>query len=299
MLNRRSLIIGTAALMLLPKHALSSPTHRPIIYKWGSSFGGNDWCFVRLPANYRWAGPPHRLAVLNHGNGWIMDGTEAKANFSEKTQFGVDKQRNGIYLLSARPDYRKYSNPLIEHLLAMGFVVAGAQNDGQHYGHGSAGYGNLETAKNIASFTNHLKHRLNVEERVHFFAASNGAIGSLNALRFMPIGSVESMTLFYPLINLDYAAKVSHPSQVANAYHGKSMNGHDPLNDDFNAPLPPILCFYSSEDTVTPAKIHWLPFSEKLKKLGIESRGIQVTGQHGSWPHLDQTSAITSWLNQP
>ena len=194
------------------------------IYQWGSAYSGNDWCFVRTPDNYSIYGKPHPIVILNHGNGWVMDGTPQKANFSDKTQFGVDTQNGGTYLDTNRPDYVQYSNPLIEKFLSEGYVVCGAQNDGANYGGGSAGYGNRETTQNIKSFYEHMKSNYNVEHQVNFVAASNGSIATLNATRIMTKDSVRSITLLYPLINLHYAWANSYTAQVAEAYRFTSNN---------------------------------------------------------------------------
>jgi hypothetical protein len=305
------------------------------IYQWGSRYGGNDWCFVRLPANYAVSNRPHELVVLNHGNGWVMDGTEAKANFSEKTQFGVDGQNGGTYRDESRPDFVRYSSPLIEALLKKGYVVAGAQNDGQHYGFSNAGYGNDETRQNVVDFVDHLQRSFNLTRYCHFVGASNGALASLGAAMLMPPGAVRSITLLYPLVSLSYAWLNSHTDGVDAAYpeisqatmagFNEATRGNDPLSymvtrsqlvswtneslmltDSMLAgtlykstsfPWPRIYGIYSLDDVVTPAVEHW----EKLRKLLLRSfcknKELQVAGAHGSWQHFD-VGSILEWMER-
>lgn len=190
------------------------------IYKWGSSFGGNDWCFVRTPDNYTPHGPKHPLLILNHGNGWYMDGTIATANFSSKTQFGVDTQNGGTYLDTDRPDYVEYSSPLIEAFLAQGYIVCGAQNNGSP-NTVEAGYGNRVTVQNIWFFYQHMIDNYNVESYCNMIAASNGAIATINAARQMGRDKIRSISLLYPLINLHAAWRSGNAgweSQLAAAY---------------------------------------------------------------------------------
>jgi hypothetical protein len=303
------------------------------IYRWGSRYGGNDWCFVRTPADYRETGKPHELVILNHGNGWIMDGTEATANFSEKTQFGVDSQNGGEYLNTNRPDYVQYSNPLIEALLAEGFVVAGAQNDGQNYSEGSAGYGNEETRTNIIDFVSHCQRNYNVTDYCHMIGASNGCLATLNVAMITPPGFIRSVTLLYPLISLYYAWKVSHNYGVRMAYPGATSfsqftditRGHDPLTfqvtrtnlvswtnesdyaNDASQPVtiykstaiswPRIYCIHSPNDTVTPSANHWVPFKKLLLRSHCKHLEKIVAGQHGDYRHFDVASII-SWIKR-
>lgn len=244
------------------------------IYEWGSRFGGNDWCFVRTPENYSSNGKPHPVVVLNHGNGWVMDGSLEKANFSDKTQFGVDGQNGGAYLDSSRPDYVKYSSPLIEAFLDSGFVVCGAQNDGQKYGSGSAGYGNRETTQNIKEFTLHVFNNYNVENQVNFIAASNGSIATINASRIMQ-SIVRSVTLLYPLLNLHYAWSTTYSSQVAEAYNFSSSNNFNKFRDNTQGynPLTAMVDFGilpDSSDEVTHSKSDYLRMDQEVSNKNMK-----------------------------
>lgn len=303
------------------------------VYQWGSRYGGNDWCFVRLPENYDANGRPHELVILNHGNGTDMDGSLENANFSSKTQFGVDTQNSGAYMDTGRADYVQYSSPLIEALLAEGYVVAGAQNDGQHYGEGSAGYGNEETRTNIVDFVAHCQRTYNVTSYCHMIGASNGGLATLNAAMIMPPSSIRSITLLYPLISLYYAWSVSHKAGVQAAYPGATnfgnyanlTRGHDPMvaqvtrtnlvswtnetdfRTDSGKPVtiykstavnwPRIYCIHSPGDTVTPSYEHWIQFRKLLLRSHCKYAEKVVSGQHGDWTHFDVESII-SWIKK-
>ncbi|MFC3767283.1 hypothetical protein [Paenibacillus sp. GCM10012303] len=69
---------------------------------------------MRTPPGYKPDGRRHPLLICNHGNGWTMDGSERTANFSGKTQYGVDAQNNGLYLDDHIAGFEAYSNPTIE-----------------------------------------------------------------------------------------------------------------------------------------------------------------------------------------
>ena len=187
------------------------------IYRWGSPYSGNDWCFVRTPPDYNPSGAPHPFVILNHGNGWIMDGTEEFANFSSKTQFGVDPQNGGTYLDTGRVDYVEYSSPMIEAFLDEGYIVCGAQNAGDPATI-DAGYGNREVQQNIMFFYQHVTRNYNVKDHCHMIGASNGSIATLNATVMMGRDRVRSIILLYPLINLYEAWIGAYETDVATAY---------------------------------------------------------------------------------
>lgn len=200
------------------------------IYKWGSSYGGNDWCFVRTPESYNIKGKPSGLVILNHGNGWVMDGTEKMANFSSKTQFGVDTQNSGAYLDEGRSDFVRYSSPLIESLLDRGYVVAGAQNDGDK-GY-DAGYGNKETVNNIVDFFNHVVDNFHVTNHCSMIGASVGCINTINATHILGRDKIRNVVLLYPFLNLYYGWKNNSAwKQKINSAFGITGNAFS----DFNA----------------------------------------------------------------
>lgn len=306
---KRFVIAAVFALAFLSGYAsadFSASGANTYTYQWGSRYGGNDWAFVRTPSSYSPTGAPHELVVLNHGNGWTM--SAQTTNFSD----------------------RPGAEELIQALLAEGFVVAGAQNDGGRYA-GNAGYGNEETRQNIADFVDHLQRNFNVTSYCHMIGASNGALATLNAAIIMPAGKIRTITLLYPMINLQYAWSTSHTAGVQQAYPGATSfssfssvtRGHDPLSfmvyrtglvswtneasantDPQSAseqykvtafPWPRILTIYSNDDTVTPSAEHWFKFRTLLARGRFDYSELQVTGQHGSAPHFD-VQAIIRWL---
>ncbi|RKN75879.1 hypothetical protein [Paenibacillus ginsengarvi] len=98
-------------------------------YRYGEG-ADSQWCFVRLPSNYGRSSAPHPYVICNHGNGWTMGGSERTANFTSKTQYGVDRQRDGYYLSASADGFRLYSNPLIEALLEEGLSFAVHKTEG-------------------------------------------------------------------------------------------------------------------------------------------------------------------------
>ncbi|WP_131203795.1 hypothetical protein [Acinetobacter baumannii] len=245
---------------------------------------GNDWCFVRTPDNYSITGKPHRFVILNHGNGWTMDGSLKNANFSSKTQFGVDAQNSGAYLDTSRADYVQYSSPLIEALLAQGFVVCGAQN----YADGL--YGNKNCRNAVVDFFNYMQRTYNVTERCSMIGASNGAMTTLNACHLLGTSKVASIALLYPLASLfdHYLGYSAHRASILAAYGlsgntysdlaalkaEKTFYTHCPVHhfiygDDLTnqqvktKAFPPMIVYSSTGDTVTAAANN----GKKLKDL--------------------------------
>lgn len=310
---KRLVCTAVIALTFLSCHALAgfpSAGANTYIYQWGSRYGGNDWAFVRTPSNYSPTGAPHELVVLNHGNGWVMN--SATTNFSD----------------------RPGAEELIQALLAEGYVVAGAQNDGARYP-GNAGFGNPETRQNIADFVDHLQRSFNVTSYCHMIGASNGALATLNAAMIMPQGKVRSITLLYPLTNLQYAWSVSHSAGVQQAYPGITTGnyaafssitrGHDPhsfmvyranlvssaneassnvdemasgeLHKVTSYPWPRVMAVYSYGDTVTPPDEHWIKFRGLLLRAKLSYTEVQVTGGHGSAEHF-AAQQIMDWISR-
>lgn len=309
-MKRIVLAFVLAVLSVQAQASFSASGANTYTYQWGSRYGGNDWAFVRTPDSYSSTGKPSELVVLNHGNGWVM--SSATTNFSD----------------------RPGSEEMIQALLAEGYVVAGAQNDGARTP-GNAGYGNPETRQNIADFVEHLQRTFNVTGYVHMIGASNGALATLNAAMIMPQGKIRSITLLYPLTNLQYAWSVSHNAGVQQAYPGATASnyatfstvtrGHDPhsfmvyranlvssaneasSNIDSVAsgemhkvtayPWPRVMAIYSYGDTVTPPDEHWIKFRGLLLRAKLSYAELQVTGGHGSAEHFD-AAAIIPWLKR-
>lgn len=282
---------------------------------------GNNWCFVRTPSTYSASGAPLPMVILNHGNGWTMNGTVAKANFSEKTQFGVDTQNGGTYLDTGRADYVQYSNPLIELLLDNGFVVCGAQN------YGDSLYGNNNCRNAVADFYEWMLRNFNVKDRCHMVGASNGVMTTLNACHILGIGKVASIAGVYPLCDLidHYLGYPSHRAGIESAYGltppyadkaallaEAKLFTHCPVNHYVvgasdsttvrTAPLPPMKLVASGGDTVTAAVNN----GEKLRDLCLRSRlvceytdidpGGALGYDHGDWHHFKEQEIVDFFI---
>ncbi|MCP1124520.1 hypothetical protein NKR74_14610 [Bacillus sp. 3103sda1] len=286
------------------------------IYKFGGK--GNDWCFVRTPANYDPNGKPHPFVICNHGNGWNMDGTEATANWTSKTQFGVDTQNNNAYMDTNNPYYKKYSNETIERLLEAGYVVCGAEN----YGDGL--YGNDNCRQACVDFFYHMRKNYNVEEKCFMIGASNGAMTSLNAMYLLGgITRVKAMILQYPLTCLwkHYNGYPSHRAPIETVYDistglteaqfEKATRTHDPekvntlLIDGVRmktTAISPIKFYYSLTDGVTDPVNNTLPLMKVLEDSNMVNEGVQVdadlvTRPHGDWKHFDPV-AYLAWFEK-
>lgn len=300
------------------------------IYRFGGQ--GNDWCFVRLPVHYDPLGAPLPLVICNHGNGWTMDGSERMANFSGKTQYGVDLQRDGAYMDPLAPGYRRYSNPLIEALLQAGYIVCGAQN----YGDGL--YGNEFCVQACVDFYHHMLDHYHVDKKnAYMLGCSNGFMTTLNAVSRLGPDSVRALIGLYPLCNLRHAYAVTHTDGVRRAYglddgsSDGSVDGLDnhldndlntDLNDDFNNtetatalhlpecmadydPLspernyPPTLLIWSMSDQVLPMQEHAMKFIQHMHGRGVTVHSIQVDRDgshcpHGHWRHF-AVEQIMDW----
>jgi hypothetical protein len=284
------------------------------IYQYECGYNDWDWCFVRLPPHYDPQGPPHPFVVCNHGNGWKMDGSEAKANFSAKTQFGVDPQNGGAYLNENVPGYRKYSSPLIESFLAKGYVVCGAQNGGDQL------YGNDRCRYACAAFFRHMTETYNIRKSGFIIGASNGFMTALNVFPLLSPGSAAGLIGLYPLCNLSHAFMHTHREGIMKAYGLNAGNlrefqekcrAYDPCSEEwfgYQLPpdsFPPVLLIWSSTDHVLPMDRHAVRFARLLRERGIHASDIQIDAAgssdrasaecpHGDWRHF-QTDSIIAW----
>ena len=266
--------------------------------------GGNDWCFVRTPSNYTTTGQPHKMVILSHGNGWVMNGTLNFANFSGRNQYGVDTSNGGAYLSSGGdPNYLLYSSPLIEALLDSGYVVCGAQN------FGDALYGNDDCRNAAVQFYNYMLYNYNVQDRCYIMGASNGAMTSLNAIRLLGKKRVAGFIGFYPLANLvgQYFDYAPHQAGIQSAYGtgsfadtatmiaNGSINGHCPVHYDYAAYLPPMLLIGSGGDTVTDYTVNSVALFNYATANGVAVtlKDIDPNGvngyEHGDWRHFNLT----------
>lgn len=284
---------------------------------------GDDWCFVYTPKNYSITSKAHKFVIFNHGNGWTVSSNPATANFSSKTQFGVDTQNDGAYLDTSRPDYVQYSSPLIEILLANGYVVCGATN----YADGL--YGNNNCRNAVVDFYSYMRKNYNVTDRCHMIGASNGAMTTLNACHLLTSAKVASIALVYPLASLfdHYLAYSAHRPNILSAYSltgntyanlaalkaEKAFFTHCPVHhfivgDDLaeqqikTLALPPMHVVSSTGDTVTAAASN----GKKLKDLSDRSSlacnytDIDPAGtlgyNHGDWHHFKESEILSFFL---
>lgn len=275
-----------------------------------------DWCFVRLPPGYDPNGAPHPLLVCNHGNGWRMDGTERMANFSAKTQYGVDPQNNGRYLDSGARGFRRYSNPSIESFLAKGYVVCGAQNGGDGL------FGNERCASACAALYRHMQACYNVSESAFMLGVSNGFMTTLNAIERVGPRAIAAIVGLYPLCNLADAFAYSHRQAVKRAYAIESDDdpeaylvkaaSFDPCGPAWSGDripaeaFPPTLLIWSGTDRVLPMKRHAAVLARKLRARGICVEDIRIDAEaregkdecpHGDWRHFREAD-IVGWCER-
>lgn len=271
-----------------------------LVYRFGGE--GSDWCFVRLPYTYDPNGKPHPWIVCNHGNGWVMDGTEQKANWSAKTQYGVDTQNGGAYMRQSAETFRLFSNPTIEALLHAGYVVCGAQNGGDLL------YGNEACTKACVSFYEHMRQTYRLERRCFMLGASNGFMTTAGAVRMLGTEHVRGVIGQYPLCNLRHAFTYTHRDGVKKAY-GIGTDDPDEFAvkaghaDPFRymecnataasgaADWPPTLLVWSSTDQVLPMNEHAVKFAALLRCCSVPVEDIQVDGEgevrlHGDFAHF-------------
>ena len=280
---------------------------------------GNDWSFVYTPENYSTSGKAHKFVILNHGNGWTVSNNPSTANFSSKTQFGVDTQNDGAYLDTSRPDYVQYSSPLIEALLAQGYVVCGATNYADNL------YGNNNCRNAVVDFYNYMRKNYNVTDRCHMIGASNGAMTSLNACHLLGTSKVASIALVYPLASLfdHYLAYSAHRDAIRTAYNvsantyadlaalkaEKAFFTHCPahhyiVGDDLTEQqvktlaFPPMIVFSSTGDTVTAAASNGKKLKDLCDRSGLvcQYTDIDPDGSlnynHGDWHHFKETEIV-------
>lgn len=231
-----------------------------------------------------------------------MDGSGRKANFSRKTQFGVDPQHNGAYLDERHPGYREYSNPTIEALLAAGYVVCGAQN------YADAQYGNERCLQACIDFYRHMIDSYYVDaDHCYMLGCSNGFMTTLNASARLGTGVIRGLIGLYPLCNLRHAFEETHTGGVKQAYGIESMQdymekakAYDPFLDD-RPDIPPTILFWSSADQALPMREHAVKFSEYWRARGgvVETVRVDRDGEdcpHGDWRHF-RPDAIVKWCD--
>lgn len=271
-----------------------------LIYQFGGE--GNDWCFVRTPANYDpYRKKPYPFVICNHGNGTTMNGSPITANWTKHT----------MYLDSSNPDFDpdydmvdtsdpelQYSNAVIEKFLSEGFIVCGAEN----YADGL--YGNENCRRACVDFYNHMREKYNTPDYCYMIGASNGAQTSINAAYLLG-ARCRAMVLQYPLTCLlnHYEENPSHQAAIRSAYGisdadpseaeliAKTLT-HDSLHtniidDKVSGFYPAVSLYYSMSDTQTKAVNNAIPYSELLEASSKIVEKNVVTGGHGSPAHFD------------
>ena len=278
------------------------------VYRFGGK--GNDWCFVYLPAGYDPnRATPYPFVIANHGNGWNMDGTLKKANWTDNTMYmsaaeiAMQKESKRGRFIATDDSSLWYSNPTIEALLAAGYIVCGAQNYGDNL------YGNDNCTDAVVDFFNHMVATYNVESACHMIGASNGAMTTLNAAEKLG-NKVKSMIIQYPLASvITHYLAGGHQDNIEAAYgldtsktYTKAeleavLADYDVLyknvvNGVKQGYYPALKVYYSMTDTLTTANANALPVIEMLRNSGKEVVGVRVDAdgsnrQHGDSAHFD------------
>lgn len=286
------------------------------VYQFGGN--GNDWCFVRLPANYnQFRQKPYPFVICNHGNSWVMDGTIEKANWTKITMYvpldDPDYISNPTWYNGTDDESLWYSNPTIEALLSTGYVVCGCEN----YADGL--YGNNNCRNACVDFFYHMIKTYNVEKRCSMIGSSNGAMTTLNA-SYLLQGAVKSICLLYPLtclVNTYYDLGGDDPDggfrpAIRSAYGITNKNitreeltvalaTHDPLTVDVvdgmkSDVFPAAKLWYSPGDQLTRYQANSIALIDMLTQSNKVVQGVQVTGHHGDPSHFDP-AAIVAWFN--
>lgn len=286
------------------------------VYRFGGK--GNDWCFVYLPEGYDPHRPePYPFVICNHGNGWTMDGSVQKANWTKRTMYvplddpdylAAPSQYNGTDDASLW-----YSNPTIEALRAAGYVVCGCQN------YGDCLYGNRDCRDACVDFYHHMVENYHVTPVCSMIGASNGAMTTLNACAVLG-EKVRSVILQYPLTCLknQYFGYPDHRAAIRGA-HGitddgigeaafiEATAGFDTMYTNVEDGIktgyfPAAMLLWSSTDTVTKGILNALPFYELLRSSGkkVQIRQVDTDGQphgHGDSAHFSPEEYV-AWLRE-
>jgi len=281
-----------------------------LIYRYGDD--GNDWCWVRLPANYNSKRKkPYKAVICNHGNGWTMDGSIKKANYTDITMYLLASDPDYIsdptrYTLTTDPDLVG-SNPTLEALLAAGYVVCGAEN------YGDLQYANTRSRNAAVNFYEHMIANYNIEKSVYMIGASAGALLSLNFAYLRP-GRVKAMILQYPLTCLvaQYENYSPHRAGIRSAYGisdpsptieqvTEATATHDPYNTDvvdgIKTGSPGSIQFwYSPGDTTCNPDYNAIALYNMMHDSIKDVSRVICTGPHGDLSHFDP-SAFLSYFN--
>ncbi|MBQ6906734.1 MAG: hypothetical protein IJQ28_00005 [Clostridia bacterium] len=294
------------------------PEGHRIIKKFGGK--GNDWSFVYLPDDYYTnTTKTYPFVIMNHGNGWTMNGSEEKANWTNITMYmpNTAENRANDRFITTDDSSIWYSNPTIEALLDAGYVVAGCQN------YGDSLYGNDNCRNACVDFYNYMVNEYRViEDRCYMVGASNGAMTTLNA-SYLLGDKLKGIILQYPLTCLknQYFGYSNHQKGIRTAYGISDSTTikednfidliggaeFDPLyaNVDENGVkqgyFPATKIYYSSTDVTTKAALNALPLYELLVNSGKIVEKVQIDSDgtsrlHGDKAHFDPEGYI-AWFD--
>lgn len=286
------------------------------VYRFGGL--GNDWCFVRTPSNYdKDRKKPYPFVICNHGNGWVMDGTEQFANWTKRTMYvpltDSDYIANPTQYNGTDDSSLWYSNPTIETLLNAGYIVCGCEN----YGDGL--YGNANCRNACVDFYNHIVKNYNVTDYCYMIGASNGAQTSINA-SYLLGSKVKAMVLQYPLTCLvnQYFGHPDHQSGIRSAYGITNASidrdglinatkTHDVLNTDVISGVkvgyfPPTKLYYSTTDSVVNYQQNSLALQTLLgdSLKWCSTQRVDSDGEvreHGDYAHFNPNEYL-AWFER-
>lgn len=286
------------------------------VYRFGGE--GNDWCFVRTPSSYdHKRATPFPFVICNHGNGWVMDGTLQRANWTKRTMYvplddpeyiADPAQYNGT-----SDESLWYSNPTIEALLEAGYVVCGCEN----YADGL--FGNEDCRQACVAFYRHMVSEYNVEDACYMIGASNGAQTCINAAYLLG-ERVKAMILQYPLTCLvnQYMDYPPHrlPIRIAYGITDSEITEqqlilltktHDVLHTDVInnrkcGYFPPTKLYYSSTDTNVNCQVNAIALRDLLKESSkvVSEKQVDADGvarEHGDYTHF-APSEYVEWFNR-
>lgn len=281
------------------------------VYRFGGE--GNDWCFVRTPDGYD---PervkPYPFIICNHGNGWTMDGSAAKANWTKRTMYvpmdDPDYVSDPTQYNGTADETLWYSNPTIEKFLEAGYIVCGCENYGDNL------YGNDLCRNACVDFFNHMTKMYNVEDRCYMIGASNGAQTTINA-SYLLGERVKAVILQYPLTCLvdHYEAYDAHKAGIRAAYGItdaaitkddliKVTATHDVMHTNVISDtkvgyFPPTKIYYSESDRVVNYQVNALSLYELLESSLKVVEKVKCSGNHGDYSHFDP-DAYLAWFEK-
>lgn len=281
------------------------------VYRFGGN--GNDWCFVRTPSNYNPnRNKPYPFVICNHGNGWVMDGTIQKANWTKRTMYvpmdDADYVSNPKQYNGTDDSSLWYSNPTIEMFLNNGYIVCGCENYADNL------FGNDNCRNACVDFFYHMVNNYNVEKRCYMIGASNGAQTTINACYLLG-EKVKAIILQYPLTCLTdhYENYPKHQSTIRSAYGItdssitkdnliKATATHDFMHTNVVANtkvgyFPPTKLYYSKQDVIVNCNVNAIAMYNMLVKSLKVAEKVECRGQHGDYTHFNPNEYL-EWFEK-